>query len=139
MALFYLDSSALVKLVREEPETAALSAYLSNADLITSSIVLTEVPRAVRRAAVAEKPRRLAQLIAQADAVIDALALVPVDDAMLIVAGALEAPGLRSLDAIHIAAASSVSPISAFVSYDERQSAAARLTGLRTTSPGANE
>jgi predicted nucleic acid-binding protein len=137
VSLFYLDSSAIVKLVREEPETAALSEYLSGADLIASSIVLTEVPRAVRRAAAAEDAPAVDKLIAQAASVIDAFALIPVDDAMLIVAGALEAPGLRSLDAIHIAAAAGVSPISSFVSYDERQSAAARLAGLRTASPGA--
>jgi len=46
------------------------------------------------------------------------------------------APALRALDAIHLAAAIDLSPIDAFVSYDERQGAAARLAGLRTVSPG---
>jgi predicted nucleic acid-binding protein len=43
---------------------------------------------------------------------------------------------LRALDAIHVAAAISAAPLDAFVSYDERQSAAARLAGLRTIAPG---
>ena len=42
------------------------------------------------------------------------------------------APALRALDAIHLAAAIDLSPIDAFVSYDERQGAAVRLAGLRT-------
>lgn len=50
--------------------------------------------------------------------------------------GALEEPILRALDAIHLAAAIDVSPIDALVSYDERQSAAARLAGLHTVAPG---
>ena len=56
--------------------------------------------------------------------------------ALLAAAGALTKPALRALDAIRLAAAIDLSPIDAFVSYDERQSAAARLAGLRTVSPG---
>jgi hypothetical protein len=51
-------------------------------------------------------------------------------------AGALEEPTLRALDAIHLAAAIDLSPIDAFVRYDERRSAAVRLAGLRTVAPG---
>lgn len=50
---------------------------------------------------------------------------------------ALAEPALRALDAIHVASAAALDPIEAFVTYDERQAAAARLAGLRTTSPGA--
>jgi hypothetical protein len=35
-----------------------------------------------------------------------------------------------------VAAAVDLSPLDAFVSYDERQAAAARLAGLRTVRPG---
>jgi hypothetical protein len=45
VALFYLDASALVKLVRAEPETGALRAFLGDADLLSSELALTEVPR----------------------------------------------------------------------------------------------
>ena len=51
MALFYLDASALVKLVRAEPETGELRAFLADDDLLSSELALTEVPRAIRRAA----------------------------------------------------------------------------------------
>ena len=72
----------------------------------------------------------------RAGEILDAVALLPVDRALLAAAGALEEPVLRALDAIHLAAAIDLSPIDAFVSYDERQSAAARLAGLRTVNPG---
>jgi hypothetical protein len=36
-----------------------------------------------------------------------------------------------------VAAAADLSPLDAFVSYDERQAAAARLAGLRTITPGS--
>ena len=51
MALFYADASALVKLVRDEPESPVLRTFLTGADLVSSELVLTEVPRAIRRAA----------------------------------------------------------------------------------------
>ena len=38
-ALLYLDASALVKLVRAEPETGPLRAYLEGADLVSSDVV----------------------------------------------------------------------------------------------------
>jgi hypothetical protein len=41
----------LVKLVRREAETAALGTFLASADIVASELVLTEVPRAVHRAA----------------------------------------------------------------------------------------
>lgn len=136
MALFYLDASALVKLVRAEPESAALGTFLAEADLVSSELVLTEVPRAVRRAAADNPDLPVAPMVALAAEVLDALALLPLDRALLIAAGALAEPALRALDAIHVAAAVSLSPIDGFVSYDQRQSAAARLAGLRTVAPG---
>jgi len=137
LTLFYVDSSALVKLVREEPESDALRTFLSDADLVTCELSLTEVPRAIRRAASIHRSLQVDLLAAQAGEVLDAIALVPLDQALLVAAGALAEPGLRALDAIHIVAAVHVSPLDGFVSYDERQAAAARLAGLRTVQPGA--
>ncbi len=137
MALFYADASAIVKLVRDEPESGALRAFLSGADLVSCALLLTEVPRAIRRAA-ADDPRLPREiLIGRAGEILDAVALLPLDRALLAGAGALAEPALRTLDAIHVTAAVDVSPLDAFVSYDERQAAAARLAGLRTFSPGA--
>jgi predicted nucleic acid-binding protein len=136
VALFYADASALVKLVRGEAETAALGTFLAGADIVSSELVLTEVPRAVHRAASDDPTLPLDALMATADDVLQTLALLPIDRALLLAAGALAEPTLRALDAIHIASAVAVLPIDGFVTYDERQAAAARLAGLRTIAPG---
>src|SRR6185369_1914673 len=107
MALVYLDASALVKAVRgnEEEGAVALREYLQGADLVSSELVLTEVPRALQRKA-AERPRfRLEQALQQAAEALDALALRPVDEVLLVGAGLLAEPLLRSLDAIHVVTA----------------------------------
>ena len=135
MALFYLDTSALVKLVREEPESDALNLFLEGADLLSSDLVLAELPRAIRRAAADDPELSLDALFEQMDEVLNALAIASIDQAILVAAGGLPEPALRTLDAIHVAAALTLSPIDAFVTYDERQSAAARLADLRTVAP----
>lgn len=137
MALFYADASALVKLVRDEPESDSLRAFLGDADLVSSELVLTEVPRAIWRAAARDPRLDVDQLTARAGEIVDALGLLPLDRALLLAAGALPEPSLRALDAIHIASATDLLPLDGFVTYDERQAAAARLAGLRTMSPGA--
>ena len=74
----YLDSSALVKLVVLEPESAALREFLQgHAARLSSGLVEVEVPRVLRRAGygVAEQ-RRALELLAR-------IALVDVDRAML--------------------------------------------------------
>jgi uncharacterized protein len=136
VAAFYADSSALVKLVYEEAESDALRSYLAGADLLSSELVLTEIPRAVRRAVAQDPALPSDVLLNRTGELVDTLALRPVDRALLAGAGALAEPALRALDAIHVASAVSLDPIEAFVTYDERQAAAARLAGLRTIAPG---
>jgi uncharacterized protein len=136
VSLYYLDSSALVKLVRDEPESASLRAYLAADDLVSSELALTEVPRAIRRATGREAATLVDRLMRQAEHLFEAVALLPLDRGLLAAAGALAEPALRALDAIHLATAIDIAPIDAFVGYDDRQSAAARLAGLRTVAPG---
>jgi predicted nucleic acid-binding protein len=122
VSLVYADASALVKLLREERESAALRAFLDGVDLISSELVLAEIPRAVRRAAAGDPSLVLDPMLERAAELIEALALRPLDTALLLSAGALAESALRTLDAI--------------VTYDERQAAVARMAGLRTISPG---
>jgi uncharacterized protein len=136
VAIFYADTSALVKLVRDEPESQALRAFLADADLVTSDLALTEILRAVRRAVDDDPALPLDLLLERAGALMEAIALRPVDRPLLLAAGALDEPALRALDAIHLASALDVHPVDAFVTYDERQAAAARLADLRTMGPG---
>lgn len=135
MPVYYADASVLVKLVCEEPESTALRTFVAGADLVSCELVLAELPRAVRRASAIDQSLPLGILMQRTQDVLDAIALRPLDRALLLAAGALSEPSLRALDAIHIAAAVGVFPHDGFVSYDERQSAAARLTGLHTFQP----
>jgi len=135
LPLFYADASALVKLVREEPESPSLRRFLGDADIVSSELVITELPRAIRRAAADDPLLPVEALIGRIDELLDAVALLPVDRTVLLAAGALAEPALRALDAVHVATAIDVFPHDGFVSYDERQSAVARLAGLRTYAP----
>jgi uncharacterized protein len=136
VAIFYADTSALVKLVRDESESHALRAFLAHAALVSSDLILTEIPRAVRRAVDDDPALPLDLLLERAGALMEAIALRPVDRPLLLAAGALDEPALRALDAIHLASAIDMHPVDAFVTYDECQAAAARLAGLRTMAPG---
>jgi len=134
--LVYADASALVKLIREEAESSVLRTYLAGADLVSSELILTEIPRAVRRAAAQDRTLPLDLLLERAGGLVEAVALRPVDRALLAAAGALTEPALRALDAIHVMSAVDLDPLAAFVTYDQRQAAVARLAGLRTLAPG---
>jgi predicted nucleic acid-binding protein len=134
--LFYVDSSALVKLVHREVETAALRTFLSDADVVSSELVVTELPRAIRRAGARDPGFPVDALIDRTGELLDTIALRQLDRPVLLAAGVLAEPSLRALDAIHVATAIDVFPHDGFVTYNERQSAAARLAGLRTFAPG---
>jgi uncharacterized protein len=135
VTVFYVDASALVKLVYDEPESKALRAFIAGADLVSSELILTETPRAVRRAVDDDPALPLDLLLERTGALLEAIALRPLDRALLVAAGALDEPALRALDAIHVACALDLLPVDSFVTYDEGQAAAARLAGLRTMAP----
>jgi hypothetical protein len=136
VGVLYLDASAVVKLVLDEPESDPLRAYLDGADLVSCELLLTEVPRAIWRAAARDDDLPVDLLRSRAGQAIDSIGLASLDRDLLRMAGSLAEPGLRALDAIHVSAAIGLLPLEAFVTYDERQAAAARLAGLRTMAPG---
>lgn len=127
----YVDSSALVKLVRSEAETEALAAFLADRVLAATTIARVEVLRAIRRAGGSEAE------VQRAQHVLAALYLVPPDDDILDRASRLGPPSLRTLDALHLATAMAVAAdIDAFVAYDASLLEAARSAGLEVASPG---
>ncbi len=136
MPLVYADASALVKIVLEEENSAAARAYLTDRELVSSELVLAEVPRAIRRAADRRADVSLESSLWRAEELIDSMGLRGVEEALLIGAGLLAEPTLRSLDAIHVVTALYLYPIDAFVTYDKRQASVARLAGLKTVAPG---
>ncbi|MGH2846394.1 MAG: type II toxin-antitoxin system VapC family toxin [Thermoleophilaceae bacterium] len=132
----YVDASALVKLTFREPESAALRALLGHRpELVSSDLVRVELPRAVRRRA-ASHDLDLQRLLAAVEKTIARVDLVFVTADVLDAAGAIEAPALRSLDAVHLASALSIAPdLASFVTYDGRQAEVARAVGLDVASP----
>lgn len=128
---YYLDSSAAVKLVVAETGSSALARWAgANSDHIVSSDLLrTELLRATRRGA----PKRMTR----ARAVLDSVLLLSIPSATFERAAELEPALLRSLDAVHLAAALELGDeLAGIVTYDERQAEAARLHGVTVIAPG---
>ncbi|HZW01390.1 MAG TPA: type II toxin-antitoxin system VapC family toxin, partial [Candidatus Deferrimicrobium sp.] len=111
MGVLYVDASAVVKLVLDEPESGHLRAYLDGADLVSCELLLTEVPRAIWRAAARDDDLPVDVLRSRAEQAIDSIALASLDRGLLRSAGSLTEPGLRALDAIHVAAAVGLLPL----------------------------
>lgn len=127
---YYMDTSALAKLVIAEPETDALRAWIAESDrtLVSCDLTRTELHRAVRCTA----PDRLVL----ARAVLDSLTLLEVTTAIFNDAGRIDPPVLRSLDSLHIASALDLGDeLEGLVAYDDRLLAAALLNGIPTVTP----
>jgi predicted nucleic acid-binding protein len=130
-AAVYLDSSALVKLCVVEAESEALREWVGERLVISSALARTEVIRAVRFVGPAA--------LAAARSLLGEVDLVTLDDGLLDTAATSDGPMLRSLDAIHLASATTVrAAIDAFIAYDRRLLEAARAEGFATASPGAD-
>ncbi|ADJ50812.1 hypothetical protein AMES_8985 [Amycolatopsis mediterranei S699] len=132
--MIYLDTAALVKLIRHEAESAALVDWLDERQgtvLVTSTLAEVEVSRALLRS----DPG----LLTDVPAVMARVAKYEIDDVVRRTAAAYPSPDLRSLDAIHLATAHAVfgRQLTSFVTYDKRLLAVAEALGLPTDSPGA--
>ena len=127
--MVYLDSSALVKLVVAEPESPALHRYLRRHPVrVSCALARVEVVRAVR-------PHG-AQAMTKARQLLRRLDLIQLDDELLDAAATLDGVVLRSLDAIHLAAARTLGDeLTAVVTYDDRMTTAAGLAGLVVDAP----
>jgi uncharacterized protein len=127
----YLDTSALVKLIVAEDESAQLSAYLRRfADdaLFSAALARTELARAVAEGGHAA--------VTQARILLDSIETVTLSRTLLDDAAALPPPRLRSLDAIHLAAARRAgTSLREVVTYDARMAQAAMALGIPTASP----
>ena len=136
MTVVYLDSSAIGKLAFEEDGSELLAEYIDSCDVVSSDIALTEVTRTARRIASEYPSNVLGDLLEKIMIAMEEMVLIMLETRTLVRAGALEGSFLRSLDAIHIATAQGLGDVDVFITYDERQAAAARLAGFRTISPG---
>ncbi len=127
---FYLDTSAAAKLVVAEPASEAMASWASvhETEVVASDLLRTELLRATRRAA----PDRMQR----ARAVLDALTLFNLDSATFERAATLDPEELRSLDALHLAAALELGDeLDGIVTYDDRMAAAASQHGVAVVVP----
>jgi predicted nucleic acid-binding protein len=131
----YLDSSAIVKLVADEPGSAELSEYLATRpSRVSCRIAEVEVRRAIGRLGevVDVDQDRVARVLA-------AITMIELDDSLAVAAGRLNPPALRTLDAIHLASAQELgADLEAFVTYDGRLAASADSAGIPVISPGSH-
>ena len=128
--MIYLDSAAIVKLVHAEAESSALRNWLDErAETAWVSSVLAEIEsfRALARHA----PEAVVRL----PRVLDLIDLRELDAGARILAQTVRPAAVRSLDAIHLATALRVQPLTSFVTYDKRLADAARIAGLAVDAP----
>jgi predicted nucleic acid-binding protein len=124
----YLDTSAFIKLVRSEPESAALRRELAGSELLSSTLLTVEGRRAARRYGELASQRARAALMA--------ITLIPLDQPLLDVAAELHPAELRSLDALHLATAVSLGEdLGRLYCYDARLGEAARALGIDVAQP----
>jgi predicted nucleic acid-binding protein len=129
MRATYLDSSAVVKLVVAEPESAALRTHLRRRrPLVSSALARTEVLRALLPAG------EIA--LSRAHEMLRRLDLVRINDRVLDAAGILQPAQVRSLDAIHLATTQLLGEdLGQVITYDDRMADAARSLGLKIIAP----
>jgi predicted nucleic acid-binding protein len=129
--VIYIDTSALVKLLFEEPESLALTDWLtSRVDVpkVSSDVSTVELLRTCQRIddGALDDARRL----------LGGIDLLPIDHVVVEQAAAISPRELRSLDAIHLASALSLrADLTGFVAYDSRLCSAATAAGLLVVSP----
>lgn len=130
---WYIDTSAFMKLVVAEEHSATMRSWAdleeSRAGALWSSDLLrTEALRAARR--ISPEALRVTR-----DR-LDRTSFISVTTDTFERAGELDPDVLRSLDAMHLAAALSLGPdLDGIVTYDDRMTAAAQTLGLATTAP----
>lgn len=126
---FYLDTSAFLKLLVAEPESPAMRAWFGTEgrSCWSSQLIVTEALRA---------SSRLGLDPVTVEETLDAVVLVLPAATTFHRAGMVEPAELRSLDALHLAAALELgSDLEGVVAYDRRLIAGARAAGLEVVSP----
>lgn len=128
--MWYIDSSAIIKLIKPEKESAALIKKLPNG-LITSRISRVEVARTITRF----EP----DLLDETYDILADIQMVPVEDSIITIAENLpQYIALRALDSLQIASALAIkNVIKGIITYDKEMAKAAKTLGFTILSPGA--
>lgn len=129
MAGIYLDTSALGRVLLEEPDYQRTAGALGEFDRYVSSRLLrVELRRLANRFAV----------LARADRLLADVALLPLPQSLLDAAEIIEPTDVATLDAIHLASAVRMQEegvVSTIMTYDRVLAAGARANGLDVLSP----
>jgi len=128
--ILYIETSAAAKLLVDEPASSRLAARLDGAvdqdePLLSSMLLETELRRLAVRVDLAQAA--VTHLLERFD-------LMETDRSLYREAGLLPGRHLRSLDALHLAAALRVGA-DVMVTYDRRQAEAADAAGLPVLAP----
>lgn len=130
---WYLDTSAFLKLAVLEDRSEEMRAWAVQEEehseaLWSSDLLRTEAIRAARRVS--------PQALAAVRDLLDRIALVVLTTDTYLRAGELDPAVLRSLDAVHLAAAMRLGDdLDGVVTYDDRMAEAARILGVAVLSP----
>lgn len=127
--MIYVDTSALLKLVKPEGGSEALAAYLHDeTDLVSSALLAVEAHRCALR----DAPDKLPRL----DVLLTRVDMVEISAPVIESASRLPDPLLRSLDAIHLATALLIrEEVDVLLTYDERLAAAVQEHKIPTATP----
>jgi uncharacterized protein len=117
---YYLDSSAIVGMLKFEKRTADLLMLVDGAEVVTSELGITELQLAMSQSGV-----QLNALLP----IRDVLTTFSIEHSVLNLAGRLNIAGIKTVDAIHIATALNAD-VDGFVTFDARQAELAREAGL---------
>jgi len=132
----YLDASALIKLVVPERSSDALAETVAGRSVLSAEVAVTELIRATNRVA-RGAPEAAEPLRGGLHSLLSSVTFLPIDRTTCELAGRIDDPHLRALDAIHVASAVIVDDdVEAFVTYDRRQGHAARAAGFEVLAPG---
>lgn len=131
MKAAYVDASALVKLFKAEPQTAAFRDALGDWPFrVASELIRVEAICTARRLGEPD-------VLTRARAALERISLIPVSPKIIELALGERTPPLRAMDAIHLATALSIrEDLGAFFVYDSDLHAAAAAHALEPLAPG---
>lgn len=129
MSLVYIDTSALGRILLEEPEMSAIMRALDTFDRRTASQLLdVELHRLGLREG----------LLDHIDELLATIVLIPLEEETLIAAKTVTPPTVATLDAIHLATAVRLADqgeLDTVMTYDKQLAAGAREHGITVLSP----
>lgn len=128
MAIWYLDTSAFLKLLVAEVHSAPLKRFVRTHELWSSTLLAVEAHRAAPRLAIN------AEVLVRA---LKAITMVVPSEATYSSAQSVGIPELRSLDAMHLASALELAgDLAGVLTYDRRLAAGCAHEKVPVSTPG---